>query len=75
MTNLECINIDAIKARLGSIPAAKVNVMPEAQRRLLQEDLPQLLRFYESMRKLQSAKWIGGLNEMPLLRKQITPAK
>lgn len=48
--NVDDLNIEAIKARLGSIPAAKLNVLPIAQRRLLSEDLPTLIRFYESMR-------------------------
>lgn len=45
------MNLDKIKARLGSIPPSKIADLPNAVRVLLLEDLPQLLGIAEKVLK------------------------
>jgi hypothetical protein len=45
------MNLDKIKARLGSIPSSKIADLPNAVRVLLLEDLPQLLGLAEGFLK------------------------
>ncbi len=49
------MSLDAIRARLGSVPPAKLNGLPRSVQRLLEEDLPKLIRVAEAAKLFERA--------------------